>query len=113
MPVVVLAVGEPACIAGGLGSIPGLGRSPGEGKGFPLQYSGLENSLDCIVHGVTELDTAERLALSFEIPAREPGAAMALARDAGWDRLGVGAVPQEGGDQAVGSSLSACPWGSP
>ena len=40
--------------AGDPGSIPGLGRSPGEGKGFPLQYSGLENSMDCIVHGVTQ-----------------------------------------------------------
>ena len=42
--------------AGHLGSIPGLGRSPGEGKGgsFPLQYSGLENSRDCIVHWVTK-----------------------------------------------------------
>ena len=38
--------------AGDLGSIPGLGRPPGEGKGYPLQYSGLENSMDCIVHGV-------------------------------------------------------------
>ena len=37
--------------AGDLGSIPGLGRSPGEGKGYPLQYSGLENSIDGIVHG--------------------------------------------------------------
>ena len=36
------------------GSIPGLGRSPGERKGYPLQYSGLENSMDCIVHGVTK-----------------------------------------------------------
>ena len=35
--------------------------SPGEGKGYPLQYSGLENSMDCIVHGVAELDTTERL----------------------------------------------------
>ena len=43
---------ESACNAGDLGSIPGLGRSPGEGKGHPLQDSGLENSLDCIVHGV-------------------------------------------------------------
>ena len=42
---------------GDLGSIPGLGRSLGEGKVNPLQYSGLENSMDCIVHGVTELDT--------------------------------------------------------
>ena len=39
---------------GDLGSIPGLGRSPGEGKGYPLQYSGLENSTDCVVHGVTK-----------------------------------------------------------
>ena len=40
-----------------LGSIPGLGRSPGEGKGSPLQDSGLENSMDCIVHGVTKSQT--------------------------------------------------------
>ena len=42
---------------GDLGSIPGLGRSPGEGKGYPLQYSGLDNSMDCIVHGVTKSQT--------------------------------------------------------
>ena len=42
---------------GDLGLIPGLGRSPGEGKGYPLQYSGLENSKDCIVHGVTKSQT--------------------------------------------------------
>ena len=40
---------ETACNAGYLGLIPGLGRSPGEGKGYLLQYSGLENSMDCIV----------------------------------------------------------------
>ena len=45
---------EFACNAGDLGLILGLGRSPGEGNGYPLQYSGLENSLDCIVHGVTK-----------------------------------------------------------
>ena len=39
---------------GDLGLIPGLGRSPGERKGYPHQYSGLENSKDCIVHGVTK-----------------------------------------------------------
>ena len=39
-----------------LGLIPGLGRSPGEGKSYPLQYSGLENSVDCIVHGVAKRD---------------------------------------------------------
>ena len=42
---------------GDLGSIPGLGRSPGEGKGYPLQYSGLENAMDCIVHGVSKSRT--------------------------------------------------------
>ena len=45
---------ESACNAGDLGSIRGLGRSPGEGKGYPLQYSGLKNSMDCIVHGVAK-----------------------------------------------------------
>ena len=40
-----------------LGSIPGLGRSPGEGKGYLLQDSGLENSMDCIVHGVAKSRT--------------------------------------------------------
>ena len=45
---------ESACNAGDSDSIPRLGRSPGEGKGYPLQYSGLENSKDCIVHGVAK-----------------------------------------------------------
>ena len=43
---------ESACSVGDLGWIPGMGRSPGEGKGYPLQYSGLENFKDCVVHGV-------------------------------------------------------------
>ena len=42
---------------GDLGSIPGLGRSPGEEKGYPLQHSGLENSMDCIAHGVAKSQT--------------------------------------------------------
>ena len=45
---------ESACNAGDLGSIPGLGRPPGEGNGYPLHYSGLENFMDCIVHGVAK-----------------------------------------------------------
>ena len=46
------------------GSIPGLGRFPGEGKVYPLQYSGLENSMDCIVHGgCEELEMTERRSL--------------------------------------------------
>ena len=45
---------ESACNVGDLGSIPGLGRSPGEGDGYQLQYSALENSTDCVHHGVTK-----------------------------------------------------------
>ena len=43
--------------AGDLGSILGLGRSPGKGNGYPFQYSGLEKSMDCIVHGVAKSQT--------------------------------------------------------
>ena len=48
---------ESACNVGDPGSIPGSGRSPGEGKDYPLQYSGLENFMDCIVHGVAKSGT--------------------------------------------------------
>ena len=48
---------ESACNAGDPSSIPGLGRSPGEGKGCPLQDSGLENPMGCVVHGVAESQT--------------------------------------------------------
>ena len=50
---------EFACNVGDLDSIPGLGRSSGEGKDYPLQYSGLVNSMGCIIHGVAELDMTE------------------------------------------------------
>ena len=53
---------ESACNVGGLGLIPGLGRSPGEGKGYPLQYSGLENSMDRMCRKVS--DKTEQLSLS-------------------------------------------------
>jgi len=46
---------ESACNAGDLGYIPVLGRSPGEGKGYPLQYPVLENSMDYIVHGLQRI----------------------------------------------------------
>ena len=63
---------ESACNAGGLGSVPGLGRSPGEGKSYPLQYSGLENSMDCIVHGVAkgwmQLSDFHFTSLHFMVP---------------------------------------------
>ena len=48
---------ESTCNSGDLGLVPGLGRSPGERKGYPLQYSGLENYIDCIVHGVAKSRT--------------------------------------------------------
>ena len=48
---------ESACNVGDLGLLPGLGRSPGEGNGYPFQYSGIENSMDCIVHGVAKSRT--------------------------------------------------------
>ena len=44
-----------ACNVGDLGLIPGFGRAPEEGKGYPLRYYGLENSMDCIVHGVSRV----------------------------------------------------------
>ena len=56
---------ESACNAGDLGLIPGLGRSPGEEKGYPLQYSCLENSMNCIVHSHKESDMTECLSLSL------------------------------------------------
>ena len=64
---------ESVCNVGDLRSIPGSGRSPGEGKDYPLQYSGLENSMDCIVHGGRkELDTTERLSLPPKYPSAIP-----------------------------------------
>ena len=53
---------ESAWNVGDLGSIPGLGRSPGEGKGYQLQNPGMENFVDCLVHGgPKQLDTTEQL----------------------------------------------------
>ena len=54
---------ESACNAGDLGSISGLGRFPEERDGYPLQHSCLENSIDYMVHEVTESDKTERLSL--------------------------------------------------
>ena len=65
---------ESACNAGDPGSIPGLGRSPREGKGYPLRYSGLENFMDCIVHGVAKGQTRlKRLSSSSRSRSEEIG----------------------------------------
>ena len=63
---------ESACNVGDLGLVPGLGRSPGEGKGYPLQYSGLENSMDCSPWDHKESDTTERLSLSLSFNSSSP-----------------------------------------
>ena len=52
---------ESACSAGDLGSIPGLGRCPGEGKSYPLEYSGMENSMVYSPWGCKESDTTKSL----------------------------------------------------
>ena len=63
---------ESVCNVENLGSIPRLGRSPGEGKGYQLQYSGLENSTDCIIHGVAKSRTRLRdLTFTFHFYALE------------------------------------------
>ena len=56
---------ESACTVGDLGLIPGSGRSPGEGKSYPLQYSGLENYVDYSPWGHKESDMTEQLSLSL------------------------------------------------
>ena len=63
---------ESTCNPGHLGSIPGLGRSPGEGNSYPLRFSGLEISINCIVHGVpknwTQLSDFPTPVLAWRIP---------------------------------------------
>ena len=59
---------ESACNVGDLGSIPGLGRSPGEVNSYPLQYSGLENSMDCIVHGYSLQRVSKDFPFHFPSP---------------------------------------------
>ena len=61
---------ESSCNAGDMGSILGLGRSPGEGKGYPLQCSGLKNSMACVGHGVTKSHTglSDFFTFTYHIP---------------------------------------------
>ena len=64
--------------AGDLGSIPGLGRSPGGGKGYPLQYSDLENSMDSMVHGAAESDRTWFLGLEQNLGQSNPFEAISM-----------------------------------
>ena len=65
-------------------SIPGLGRPTGEGKGYPLQCSGLENSTDCIIHGITESDTTDQLSISLSSIGASASASVLLMNILGW-----------------------------
>ena len=86
---------ESAYNTGDLGSIPGLGRSPGKGKGYPLQYSGLENSMDSIVLGVAKSQTqsvrlshkyrASRVALATRIHLPRQETLETWVRSLGWE----------------------------
>ena len=94
---------ESACNVGDLGLTLGLGRFPGEGKGYPLQYSGLENSMDGIVHGVTKSRT--RLSdFRFQTKGSFPGGTMVknLPADAG-DTGDLGSIPGSGRSPGVGN----------
>ena len=81
---------------GSLGWIPGLGRSPGEGNGCPLQYSGLENSLDCVIRGAAKSQT--RLSdfhFHWWLSGKESACKAGDAADMG-SILGSGRSPGEG-----------------
>ena len=81
-----LAGKESICNVGDLGSIPGLGRSPGEGKCHPLQYSGLENSMDCIIHGVAKSQTQlSDFHFLFSFKSKEQGIEASFSQRASGD----------------------------
>ena len=81
-----------------------LGRTPAEGKGYPIQHSGLENAMDCIVHGVAKSQTTERLSLSLQLLC-----GLDLACGHPWQGLwdSVGHSPQT----VLGPHLTHLPWG--
>ena len=89
------------CNMGDLGLIPGLGRSPGEGKGYPLQYSGLENSMNCIVHGVTKswtgLSDFDLLSLPLGFPCSSSG------KESACNAEDLGSIPRSGRSPGEGN----------
>ena len=89
---------------GDLCLIPGLGRSSGEGKGYPLHYSGLENSMDCIVHGVTKSWT--QLSDFHFLSKSDSGFPVTKAKGlAGREPLGGWRALAEGGGTVVRQAL--------
>ena len=72
---------ESASNAGDPGAIPGSGRPAGEGLGYPLQYSGLENSMNCIVHAVAELDVTKP---TFTFKEKQWSESTLIRRDSLW-----------------------------
>ena len=93
---------ESTCNAGDLGLIPGLGRSAGGGKGHPLQYSGLENSMDSIVHGVAKSRTRLR-AFHFHFHGGCRGPIFPMVSDH-WDGL---STPDVFGQESVSEVTEA------
>ena len=87
---------ESACDAGDLSSITGLRRSPGEGKDYPLQYSGLENSMDWIVYGVTKSWTQLSFTFTWDFPGGSDGKASAYNAGDPGSIPGSGRSPGEG-----------------
>ena len=83
---------ESTCNAGDLGSIPGLGRSAGEGKGYPLQYSGLEKSMDCIVHGLAKSQTGLNDFHFSQSSLKDPSSLILVVGGAGCSHLYLGSI---------------------
>ena len=105
---------ESACNVGDLGLIPELGRSHGEGEDYPFQYSGLENSVDCIVHGLTKSWT---LLSNFHSPLQDPQQAHIPVPQAHQihreGRINVGRcgmVVKGASTSSLSSSISPEPW---
>ena len=99
---------ESACSEGDLGLIPGLGRSPGKGNDYPLQYSGLENSMDYIVHGVTksqtQLSNFHSASLVAQLVKNPPAMRETWVRSLGWED------PLEKGKATHSSILGLLLW---
>ena len=112
---------EFACNAGNLGLSPGLGRSlfPGEGKGYPLQYSDLENSMNCMVHGVAKSRAQlSNFAFSFHFHALQKEVAAhssvlawripGMAEPGGLPSMGSHRVGHDWSDLAAAAASGIC-----